>query len=90
MRIHGVHLQGIRAPRGEHRIAFASGYTVVQFADAEDARALLRLIDALLHPAEAFGNFASWVDPELGGSARAGLSFSIGAEAYQLIADFEE
>ncbi len=89
MRIHGIHLQGIRAPQGEHRIAFDPGYTVIQSADAEDARALLRLIDALLHPAEAFGSFAGWVDPVLGGSARAGLSFSIGAEAYQLIADFE-
>jgi hypothetical protein len=90
VRIHGIHLQGIHAPRGEHRIALDPGYSLVVAAQADESRALLRLVEALLYPTESFGAFNDWIDPELGGSARAGLSFSLGSSAYRVIADFQE
>ncbi len=90
MRIHGIHLQGIRAPQGEQRIAFDPGYNAVVASDVDEARAVLRLIDALLYPSEALGSFADWIDPVLASNARAGLSFSLGSAAFRLIADFQQ
>ena len=89
MRIHGIHLQGIRAPRGEHRIAFDPGYNSVLASNPEDARALLCLLEALLYPTQ-FGEFASWVGPASHDNPRAGVSFSLGSGAYRVIADFQE
>ena len=86
MRIHGVHFQGIRAPQGEHRIAFDPGYNVAIAGAPDEARALLHLLEALLYPSPDRIRFAR-AGEQL---PRAGLSFSFGSDAYRVILDFEK
>lgn len=87
MRIHGVHLQGIRNPPGEHRIAFDPGYCFVQARNADEARALLRLMTALLYPSGGPRTLGREFPSAGGQSARAGLSFSLAGQAYRVILD---
>ena len=84
MRIHGIHFRGIRAPQGEHRIAFDPGYNVVVASDALDAAALVRLIELLLYPRENLGTLSEFAADA---DARAELSFSLG-DTYRVILDF--
>jgi hypothetical protein len=88
VRIHGIHLRGIRTPRGEHRIACDPGYNVVVASSESEAAALVRLIELLLYPRDDPAAFAPWNDPG-GPSGRAELSFSFGNESYRTIYDFE-
>jgi hypothetical protein len=88
VRIHGIHLQGIRAPRGEHKIAFDPGYNVVVASETGEAHAFIRLLRALIHPARDLSGCARWVAPS-GGPARAVLSFTFGEGGYRVILDFE-
>lgn len=90
MRIHGIHLQGIRAPQGEHRIAFDPGYNAVLGSDLAETQAVLGLLTALLYPAEGAEALSTYGETPDGKPARAGLSLSFGADAYRVIADMAQ
>jgi hypothetical protein len=90
MRIHGIHVQGLKAPRGEHRLRFDSGYNVVVASDERAGAGLAALVRAFLFPRTDLGNLEIWGDPGAGQPARAGISLSFGREAYRLIVDLEK
>ena len=78
MRIHGIHLQGIRAPQGEHRIAFDPGYNAVLGSDRTETLAVLGLLNALLYPSPDLAELEAYRDGPDGKPPRAGLSISFG------------
>jgi flagellar motility protein MotE (MotC chaperone) len=89
MRIHGVHVQGLRAPKGTSRLSFDPGYNVVFASDAPAALGVTALIRGLLYPATDLGSHELWGDPEAEAPPRAGLAISFSSHAYRLIVDFE-
>ena len=88
MRIHGIHLQGLRAPRGEHRLQLDPTYNVVFVPDEASGAGLGRLLRAFLYPNSELGQYALWREPGPSTDARAGISFSFPADAYRIILDF--
>jgi hypothetical protein len=90
MRIHGIHVQGLRSPQGRHELAFEPGYNVVVFPGDGQALGLSRLLAALLYPDVTLADPAVWDALGGGDRARAGLALSFGPDAYRLIADFEQ
>jgi hypothetical protein len=90
LRVHGIHLQGIRTPPGEHRLAFDPGYNAVIADSAANAQALVRLFEALLYPSDDPAALIGWKLPGDPKPARAGLSFSFGVDAFRVIADIED
>jgi hypothetical protein len=89
MRIHGIHLQGLRAPRGQNRLSFDPGYNVIFTADAQTAFGLTALIRGFLYPATDLGSHELWRDADTEQPSRAGLSVSFFSEAFRLIVDFD-
>ena len=87
MRIHGLHVQGLRAPREMVGLELDSGYNAI-VADPEGRDGFAALLRALLFPASYLGSYADWVDPHAEIPPRAGLAFSLGADLYRLIVDF--
>jgi len=87
MRIHGLHVQGLKIPSGEHRIPFDSGYNAILAPDAEHSRALIELIRSLLFAGPDLEELQSWAAEEDSAAPRADLSISFGADAYRLIGD---
>jgi hypothetical protein len=87
MRIHGLHVQGLKIPSGEHRIPFDSGYNAILTSDAQHSRALIELIRSLLFASPDLEELQSWAADEDSRAPRADLSVSFGADAYRLIAD---
>ena len=88
MRIHGIHLQGLRAPSGHAQLALDPAWASLSATDSARRDGLAALLRALLFPDRAIGSYFDWVDPESSAPARAGLSFSAGGESYRLIVDF--
>ena len=81
MRIHGIHLRGLSAPAGDHPLGLDPGYTVVRLADAQSARRLVELMQALLYP-------ASDAVASRDARGRAVLSLALRSDAYVIAADF--
>jgi len=90
MRIHGIHLQGLRSPQGRHELAFEPGYNVVVFPGDGQALGLSRLLAALLYPDVSLADAGVWDALGSAERARAGVALSFGPDAYRLIADFEQ
>jgi hypothetical protein len=90
MRIHGIHVQGLKAPAGRHRLRFDPGYNSVFAPDEQAAAGLAALFCAFLYPRTDLGNLEIWRDPGAGEPARAGFSLSFGPEVFRLIVDLEK
>ncbi len=90
MRIHGIHVQGLKAPGGEHRLNLDPAYNVVLAPDAQAGAALVALLRAFLFPRTDLGDLEIWRAPASGQPARAGLSFSFGSDAFRLIVDLDK
>jgi hypothetical protein len=88
MRIHGVHLQGLREPTGNAQLALDPAWATVPSGDPARREGMARLLRALLFPDRAIGRYGDWVDLDSSSPARAGLSFSAEGESYRLIVDF--
>lgn len=89
MRIHAVHVQGLRAPEGVHRVAFDGGWDLVVAPRPEDALALAELVCLLLYPDQGIERVAQWVDLAPTRPPRAGLSIAFGSDVFRLILDVE-
>ena len=90
MRIHGIHVQGLQTPGGEHRLNLDPAYNVVLAPDAQAGAALVALLRAFLFPRTDLGELEIWRAPASGQPARAGLSFSFGSDAFRLIVDLDK
>ena len=86
MRLHAVHLKGLRFLPGEYRLDLDPGYNVVVAGAA--APRLAELLVSLFHCDEELRDGAFGAERLAG--ARAGLSLAFGADAYRLIADLEQ
>ncbi len=87
MRIHGIHVQGLRS-LGVVRLELDPGYNAI-VAGADQRDGMASLLRALLFPASYLGSYVDWIDPHAEHPPRAGLAFSLGADVYRLIIDFE-
>jgi hypothetical protein len=86
MRIHAVHLKGLRFLPGEYRLDLDPGYNVLVAGAA--APRLAELLVSLFHSDDELRDGAFGAERHAG--ARAGLSLAFGADAYRLIADLEQ
>jgi hypothetical protein len=86
MRIHAVHLKGLRFLPGEYRLDLDPGYNVLVAGAA--APRLAELLVSLFHCDDELRDGALGAERHAG--ARAGLSLAFGADAYRLIADLEQ
>ncbi|MFQ5513675.1 MAG: hypothetical protein ACE5FG_04500 [Myxococcota bacterium] len=89
MWIHGILAQGLRAPKGEHRLALDRGYNLVLSEDPSEGWALVDLVCALLYPRNELGHLELWRDPDSQKPARAGLTLSFASEVYRIVVDFD-
>lgn len=88
MRIHGVHLQGLRSPGGRAQFNLDPGYNAIVCGSSDQSAGLGTLLRALLFPHQELGPYADWIDPDAAAPARAGVALSLGGQAYRLIVDF--
>ncbi len=90
MRIHGIHVQGLRAIRDAHNLSFDSRYNAVLAANRESAQALYELFLALLYPetdlprAEAVADLHGELPP------RAALAMRLDAQALRVLLDLSK
>ena len=89
MRIHGIHVQGLRAPMGHQRLKLATGYNVIFAPDTAACLGLEALCRAFLYPNDELGTHELWREPGAKTPARAGISLSFASLAYRLIIDFD-
>ncbi len=88
MRIHGIHVQGLRAPSGHAQLALDPAWATLPAVDSARRGELGALLRALLFPDRAIGRYFDWVDPDSSAPARAGLSFGAEGDSFRLIVDF--
>ena len=89
MRIHGIHVQGLRAPTGQHRLRLDPGYNVLLTRDEQGGAGLVALLSAFLYPRTDLGNLELWRDPASGLPSRAGLAFASEPDVFRLIMDLD-
>jgi hypothetical protein len=87
MRLHALHLQGLRRPQGVTRLNLETGYTLLAVSGAEDAQAVRAALEALLYPASRLSVVQPWVTDASELPPRVGLSFTLGSESLRTIAD---
>ena len=87
MRLHRVHLEGLRSPRGGHAFLFRPGYNAVLSADPAQRLGVRRLLEGLLYP-EALGTLGDWQARAGPDPARAALEFETSGDAYRIVVDF--
>jgi hypothetical protein len=87
MRVHAIHVQGLRQPPGVHRLTLEGGYPLLVVPDAADAAGLRRTIEGLLYPDSALGSLEALIDPVSEVAPRAGLSLTLGVDSLRVIAD---
>jgi hypothetical protein len=85
MRIHAVHLKGLRFLPGEHRLDLDPGYNLIVAGTA--APRLAELLVSLFHCDDDLRDGAFGVESRTG--TRVDLSLAFGADAYRLILDLE-
>ncbi|TDI95165.1 MAG: hypothetical protein E2O73_15695 [Deltaproteobacteria bacterium] len=90
MRIHGIHVQGLRAPTGQHRLRLDPGYNVLLTRDEQGGAGLAALLCAFLYPRTDLGNLELWRDPAAGLPSRAGLAFASEPDVFRLIMDLDK
>ncbi len=90
MRIHGIHVQGLRAPTGQHRLRLDPGYNVLLTRDEQGGAGLVALLSAFLYPRTDLGNLELWRDPASGLPSRAGLAFASEPDVFRLIMDLDK
>ncbi len=90
MRIHGIHVQGLRAPTGQHRLRLDPGYNVLLTRDEQGGAGLVALLCAFLYPRTDLGNLELWRDPAAGLPSRAGLVFASEPDVFRLIMDLDK
>jgi hypothetical protein len=87
MRLHALHLQGLRRPQGVTRLNLETGYTLLAVSEAEDGQAVRAALEALLYPASRLSVVQPWVTDASELPPRVGLSFTLGSESLRTIAD---
>jgi hypothetical protein len=88
MRLHGIHLQGLRSPSGIYRLVFDPGYNLLACRDPEARDDLLALLRGMLYPGSDLGSYLDWRDPDAAQPPRAALSISFGSQAFRVVVDF--
>jgi hypothetical protein len=88
MRLHALHVRGLRAPPGAQGIPLRGAYSLVT-GQAASLDALLEVLVALLRPERALRTLAELEDPASEEKARAVLTFRAGSEVYRAAADPE-
>lgn len=90
MRVHGIQIRGLRAPAAEYRLALDPGYNLILAGSTEEARAVARTVEVLLHPSAALDEVAGLARGPAGEAtptARAGIVVTVGGESLRLIVD---
>ncbi len=87
MRLHRVHFEGLRSPRGSHAFLFRPGYNAVVSADPAQTLDFSRLLEGLLYP-EELGPLGAWCARAGPDRARAALEFEASGDAYRIVVDF--
>ena len=88
MRLHALHVQGLRAPPGSGTVRIDGGYTLG--VGPEPSLVGVRdLLLSLLCPEQAIEELSRLRDPSAGRPARAVLTFRAAASVYRIAADLD-
>jgi len=90
MRIHGIHVQGLRAPAGRHRLQLDPTYNVILTRNESGGMALGALLSSFLYPRTELGDLELWRESGSSLPSRAGLVLSFGGDIYRLIVDLDK